>query len=241
MKAAILAAGLGERLRADGVPTPKVLVPVAGRPLLWHALAAVRAAGAQDTLVVVNERDAAEVDTFLCRSPQPVPVTLLRRTTASSLETFAVAAAQLLEAGAKHALVAMVDGVFPKDALPAFAAAAARIGADPVQGTEGLIGVTRRRDDDRPLRVRISATGRVLAIGAGAETCPLSTAGLYLLPASALRRGAPLLAEGGTALRALLSAIVTEGMRLDACELGDMVDVDRRDDLEAAEALATCR
>ena len=55
MKAAILAAGWGERLRAGGLETPKPLVRVGGRSLLEHALSAVSDAGAREALVVVNE------------------------------------------------------------------------------------------------------------------------------------------------------------------------------------------
>jgi bifunctional UDP-N-acetylglucosamine pyrophosphorylase / glucosamine-1-phosphate N-acetyltransferase len=47
----VLAAGKGKRLRSD---TPKVLHPVAGRPLLWHTLQLVRAAKPDRIVVVVG-------------------------------------------------------------------------------------------------------------------------------------------------------------------------------------------
>jgi NDP-sugar pyrophosphorylase family protein len=240
VKAGILAAGLGERLRADGVETPKALTQVAGRALLEHALAAVAAVGACSAVVAVNERDADAVEALLATRPPALPARLLRRTTASSLETFANVAEALLAEGERHALIAMVDGVFSAHALDRFARAAARCAREAPGAPEGLIGVTRRPDDDRPLRVKADPRDRILAIGAGAETSPISTAGLYLLPARALRRGPTLLAEGGDAFRTLLAAIVREGVALACCDLGDVVDVDRKDDLAAAEALAGC-
>ena len=108
MKAGVLAAGLGERLRADGVEEPKSLVRVGGRPLVLHALAAVRDAGADDAVVVVNDAHASAVEKALADAEPPLPVQLVRRTTASSLETFSVVAPHLVDA--PRALVAMVDG-----------------------------------------------------------------------------------------------------------------------------------
>ncbi|GIW05359.1 MAG: hypothetical protein KatS3mg060_0164 [Dehalococcoidia bacterium] len=49
--AVVLAAGRGTRF---GSPLPKVLQPLAGRPLLGHVLAALDAAGAERTVVVVG-------------------------------------------------------------------------------------------------------------------------------------------------------------------------------------------
>jgi NDP-sugar pyrophosphorylase family protein len=51
-RAMVLAAGLGTRLRPITDATPKPLVPVAGRPLLEHLLAFLRAGGIEE--VVIN-------------------------------------------------------------------------------------------------------------------------------------------------------------------------------------------
>ncbi len=48
----VLAAGLGTRMKSA---RPKVLHPVAGRPLVDHVLAAVAAAGVDDTVVVIGD------------------------------------------------------------------------------------------------------------------------------------------------------------------------------------------
>jgi mannose-1-phosphate guanylyltransferase len=51
MKAFILAAGLGTRLRALGLDVPKVMVPVGGKPLLQHHLEMLSAQGVREFIV----------------------------------------------------------------------------------------------------------------------------------------------------------------------------------------------
>jgi len=182
--------------------------------------------------VVVNERDAGAVEAALRAEPPPIPVELLRRTTASSLETFSLVAERLR--AESRALVAMVDGVFEPGAARRFGRAARALGEE----DDGLIGVTDRRDEDRPLRVALDPEGRILAIGPGAEGSPWATAGLYLLPARAFALAPGALAEGLGALRHLLARLVPAGLRLRAERLGAVVDVDRPDDVAAAERLA---
>ena len=52
MRALILAAGRGSRMRALTQDRPKCLVPIAGRPLLYWQLAALRAAGLRQIAIV---------------------------------------------------------------------------------------------------------------------------------------------------------------------------------------------
>lgn len=53
MRAMILAAGRGERLRPLTDRVPKPLIPVAGRPLIEHHLLALAAAGIEDVIINV--------------------------------------------------------------------------------------------------------------------------------------------------------------------------------------------
>ncbi len=58
MKALVLAGGAGTRLRPITHTSAKQLVPVANRPVLFHALDAVAAAGIRDVGVVVGDTEA---------------------------------------------------------------------------------------------------------------------------------------------------------------------------------------
>lgn len=59
MKAIVIAAGRGTRLRPHTADRPKCMVEVAGRPLLHHQIAAFRAAGISDIVVIVGYRARA--------------------------------------------------------------------------------------------------------------------------------------------------------------------------------------
>jgi len=54
MKAFILAAGLGTRLRSLGLDVPKVMVPIGGKPLLEHHLELFKRQGIRDFIVNVH-------------------------------------------------------------------------------------------------------------------------------------------------------------------------------------------
>ena len=54
MKAVVLAAGEGQRLRPLTYTRPKHMIQVAGKPLLEHLLAALKEAGFKDIVIIVN-------------------------------------------------------------------------------------------------------------------------------------------------------------------------------------------
>src|SRR5437899_12192996 len=54
MKAVVLAAGEGTRMRPLTANLPKPLLPVAGKPFLRHSLEALRAAGIKDLAILIG-------------------------------------------------------------------------------------------------------------------------------------------------------------------------------------------
>jgi mannose-1-phosphate guanylyltransferase len=75
MKAMILAAGLGTRLRPLTEIRPKPLVPVVDRPLIWHLAEGLKGAGVTD-LVVNTHHLADQVREEVLGKNFPLPVTV---------------------------------------------------------------------------------------------------------------------------------------------------------------------
>ena len=57
MKAIIIAAGEGKRLRPITSTQPKPLIPIAGKPLLEHTILGLKEAGIKEILLVVGYKD----------------------------------------------------------------------------------------------------------------------------------------------------------------------------------------
>jgi NDP-sugar pyrophosphorylase family protein len=229
MKAAVIAAGHGERLRSGGITVPKPLVPIAGTPLIERVLGAVAAVGISAVACILNadpESDAVEAH---CRKAFPqLYLRILRRTTPSSMESL-FALAPSLRTG--PFLLLTVDAVFGRRVLPALVQSFAdHPDADGVLAVHGFI------DDEKPLRLRTDPEQRVTAIGTAAQDSPLITAGLYLFTPRIFDEIEAARAARYTALREFLAHLCERGYALFAAHVEETVDVDRPEDIAAAEA-----
>ena len=64
LKAVVLAAGKGTRMRTDGVDCPKVMREACGKPLLYHVLNALDFIAPEDTILVVGYQKEVIIDAF---------------------------------------------------------------------------------------------------------------------------------------------------------------------------------
>ena len=227
MTAGIIAAGLGERLREAGITVPKPLVEVAGTPLIDHILDTVAAAGIDEAACIFNcAADAVEAH---CRARRGGPrLEIVRRTTPSSMESLFVLAPHLRDG---PALVLTVDAVFAPVVLRAFLVAAAEH-AD----ADVVLAVTDFVDDEKPLRLALAAGGRVAALGDDAATSPFVTAGFYVFHPRVFEEIPAARAARFTALRQYLCHLLRRGYRIYGAQVGKTVDVDRPEDIAAADA-----
>jgi bifunctional UDP-N-acetylglucosamine pyrophosphorylase/glucosamine-1-phosphate N-acetyltransferase len=180
--AVVLAAGQGTRMKSD---LPKVLHPVAGRPMVCWPIAAARAAGAEEVVVVVGHGRDAVMKAIEARDPK------------------VRAAVQEEQKGTGHAVqcalpaldgyegtVVIVYGdvpLLPATAIEALVAA---------RGGSKLALVTAKIDDPAGYgRILRDAEGRVVGIREHRDCAPEELAidemnpGIYAIDAAFLREG----------------------------------------------------
>ena len=222
--AVILAAGEGSRLRGSAASKP--LCPVAGRPLIDHALAGLAEAGIIRAVVVLGYR-GEEVARHIASRAQPLAVEIAWSNPLLPNGVSVLAAAPLL--GEEPALLAMCDHLVD----PALYARVAAAGA----GTGLTLGIDRRLGhawvDQLDVTCVATQGDRITAIGKGLEPHDAYDTGVFAI-------GTKLIA----ALATLRTPSLTEGVRLLArtgnarvvdCSDLDWIDVDDASALEKAE------
>lgn len=227
MHAAIIAAGLGERLVAAGITRPKPLVEVAGQALIDYALAGIVAAGIADVACIVNETSTGIEDH--CRNRWPgLRFAFVRRTTPSSMESLFTLAPLL---GSSRFLLLTTDSVCGPEVIRNFTVAASARGA-----AAAVLALSTFIDDEKPLWARIEPDGRLSALGQEATDSGLVTAGFYVFDPVILREIDMARQRGFTALRQFLGHLLASGYRMYGTRVGKTVDVDRPEDLAVADA-----
>ena len=111
MKAGIISAGEGLRLREDGIQTPKPLVEVDGVPLIDRLLTAFTENGVAETVCIVNETGSA-VQQHVSSLSLPLPVRFNRKRIESSMHSLFELSPYLTDASF---LITTVDSVFDPD------------------------------------------------------------------------------------------------------------------------------
>ena len=224
----IIAAGEGRRLREDGWPMPKPLVPVAGVPLLETVVRNFAAAGITSIVAIVNEAERECVQWARGRFPG-VDLRFIVKTTASSLESFLEVVRDPAARAPGRQLISTVDAWCRPADFAAFVAAARR---RPAEAT--VLALTPLVADESPLWVRCGHDGRITELGE--PTGDLVTAGLYLVPERVRRLTLP---PGLGRLREFLAWLVRTGEPVYGEVVPLVVDVDRSSDVALAESLAS--
>lgn len=220
----IIAAGAGSRLAQSHPGTVKPLVPVSGRPLAHWVVDGLREAGCREVSVLTNSRGGAVAPSLISSFPD-LEFDCVCADTASSFESFRLMS-QRLAARADAFLISTVDALIAPAELGRFLGEcrAARVVAG--------LALTRFVSDEKPLWVD-ETEGLITAVGEDAREHRAVTCGLYYMTRTAAERLPA--AAAHARLRDFWTALVRSSARVSGVVLSDTIDVDRPEDLAAAE------
>ncbi len=234
MHGLILAGGEGSRLSAGGVPVPKPLVEVAGRPQILRLLETFVGLGCE-SLTCAIRADLLAVFRLLDEQRFRAPFRVIKCQTPSSLHTLV---AGLAAVAPGPVFCSMVDTVMRlEDWRAVYRATATRLD----EGAEMVLVVTPYVDDESPVYVGRHAGGDVGAVSDEPIEPRCVTGGVYGLSARARPAAADTLARGTHKMRGFLKALVSAGWRVAAVEVPRIIDIDRPSDLETANAWLAAR
>lgn len=229
MKAAIIAAGEGSRLKSHSAMI-KPLILIAAKPLIYWVVVGLRSAGCKDIVVLTNTRGGA-VGPYLSAAFPDVNFEFMTADTASSFESFRLVCKRIATATDGGFVVSTVDALIRPDDIARFIAECRTANAD-----AGL-ALTTFVDDEKPLWADVDGAGRVTALGEKATAKSAVTCGLYYMT----RKAATAIpnAERHSRLRDYLQELVASGEVVMGVTLSKSLDVDRPEDLAAAETFLT--
>lgn len=234
MKYAIIAAGEGARLAAEGIAVPKPLVKVGGERLVDRLLRIFKDNGATEIDVICNDltplvsRHLEQLEQQLTEG-EP----LLRhmvRTTPGSMHSF-FALTELI--GESSFVLTTVDTLFREAEFGRYVSAFREALA---AGYDGVMGVTSFVDDEKPLYVAVDAESNITGYyDAPCAEARYVSAGIYGLTPRALPVLRRCMENGRLRMRQFQRALVEDGCRLRAFEFGTVFDVDHAGDIAKAE------
>lgn len=229
MRAGIIAAGEGSRLAKKYPGAIKPMLIIAAKPLIYWVAGGLRSAGCKDIVVLTNSRGKA-VGPYLTAAFPDVKFDFVTADTASSFESFRLVALRLA-ATEGDLVISTTDALIRPEDVSRFITECRAAKAD-----AGL-ALTTFVDDEKPLWADVDAKGRVTALGEKATAKNAVTCGLYYLT----RKAAGLMpaANDHSRLRDYWQALVASGQTVMGVTLSKSLDVDRPEDIAAAELFLT--
>lgn len=231
LRAGLLAAGRGERLRSQSALKP--LVKVNGQTLIERVLRSMAEAGASEVIVIINE-DSLAVRDHVEAARWPFALRWIVETTSSSMHSLL----RLVETLAANGddgpfLLSTVDTITHPQTFARFITEARRHEEAAV-----VLGLTSPGQDEKPLLVRCApGNSRIVALGAAAAPSDQATAGLYAIRGSILREAESARRDGVDALRTFLVRLLDRGYHMTGIPVAHSVDVDCPRDIRSAEEL----
>lgn len=241
MKYAIIAAGEGSRLAAEGIKNPKPLVEVMGKPLIDRLIGIFMDNDAEEIVVICNDITTT-VPRHLLSIQQdglkgrPVPLRFVVKTTPSSMHSFHEISQYLTDG---PFCLTTVDTIFREEEFKAYVAELQRMTAE--GEADGLMGVTDYIDDEKPLYVDVEAGMKIIGFLDQSDTCKYISGGIYGLTPKAIETLNGCIERGESRMRNFQRALIKDGLNLKAYEFSKVLDIDHKSDIAKAEEFLRVR
>ncbi len=231
---AIIAGGEGSRLCREGVCVPKPLVSLGGETLLARLIRLFAQNGASSVAVLVrSEADAVAAEAERTATKAGLVPTIVRADTPSSMHSLAALVPALTD---EAFCLTTVDTVFSEQAFTGFVNRFRSVVEN--HTADGLMGVTSLIDDEKPLYVATTSEQHISAFldYPNKHTYQVS-AGVYGLTYKTRQILNTCVASGEMRLRNFQRALLKSGMLLRAYDMGQVIDIDHKTDIEKALSL----
>ncbi|MCI6160557.1 MAG: NTP transferase domain-containing protein [Prevotella sp.] len=236
MKYAIIAAGEGSRLAAEGVDVPKPLVKINGECLIDRLVRIFMDNHAAEIVVICNhltELVAKHLEHLQHRlaAERKVCLRLLVKTTPSSMHSFYEISKWM---GKEPFVLSTVDTIFREEEFTAYVQSF--IDAVTRQSMDGLMGVTDYVDDEKPLYVKTDGTLGITGFYDTNENhCRYVSGGIYGLTSKAVMTLNGCMERGESRMRNFQRALIRDGQVLKAYPFTKVLDIDHAVDIIKAE------
>lgn len=237
MKFAIIAAGEGSRLAAEGIEAPKPLVEIGGEKLIDRLMRIFMDNDAEEIDVICNDRMNL-VSEHLRRvqndglDGRTVPLHFMVKSTPSSMHSLFELSTLL---GDNPVCLTTVDTIFREDDFRRYVASFRQLIAD--GDADGLMGVTDYIDDEKPLYVETDGDMNISAFLDASDSCHYISGGIYGLTPKSFVTLRGCIDRGESRMRNFQRALIADGLRLKAWPFAKILDIDHASDIEKAERI----
>lgn len=231
MNFAIIAAGDGSRLAAEGINLPKPLVCLNGTPMIERLIRLFIANNAESVSVVVNSENKLTQE-YLAEKKKAlnIPLNIVVKTTEGSMHS-------LYEL--KHYLqnssfcLTTVDTIFSEKEFSHYIQTFLN-----TKDIDGLMAVTDYIDDEKPLYVEADNKLNITAFNdTKSDNNKYISGGIYCLKPKAFDVLEQTMKSGMVRMRDFQRQLIAHGLHLKAFPFNKIIDVDHADDIKKAERL----
>lgn len=226
----IIAAGEGSRLVQEGVPVPKPLVDLDGRPMIRRLMELFVANRAETISLIVNEQMTAVQEYVSGLAKElPVPLEVVVKSTPSSMHSFYELSS--LMRGRGRFVLTTVDTIFRAEDFAPYVTAFANSDSY----VDAIMGVTTYIEDEKPLYVDVDEQMRITAFRDTATgRDKFISGGIYGLSEPCIDVLEECLRTGVSRMRNYQRALISNGLNVRAFDMGKILDVDHASDIAIA-------